>query len=260
MRQLQTVIDGDKRHQRAMRVALSEQEAALKQQQAEALIAAEQLAAAAQAAAVAEPQQQLDTVQREAHAAREAVAQMQQRLTQAEEVASRAAQSNARVTSDRDELRMQLQGTQDQLAETQQRLQAAERQHAAEAEALRSQIAAGHEQQAQNAEGIAHHAPAASKGVIDEAAVAAAIQQRQQALGAEFEQAMQRLEQRLREQHAAEIASLEQVQFRNVQCVCLTASVTSFSELTFACILLTVLVTRRRTLQASLQTCRPGLT
>lgn len=225
MRQLQTVIDGDKRHQRALRLALSEQEATLKQQQAEALIAAEQLAAAAQAAAVAELQKQLDTVQREALAATGAVTEIQRRLTQAEEAASKAAQMNARVTSDRDELRMQLQGTQDQLAETQQQLQAAEKQHAAEAEVLRTQIAAGHEQQAQNAGGKAHHAPAASKGVIDEAALAAAIQQRQQALGAEFEQAMQRLEQRLREQHAAEIASLEQVQCGSVQVVSMTDSV-----------------------------------
>jgi chromosome segregation ATPase len=245
MRQLQTVIDGDKRHQRALRLALSEQEATLKQQQAEALIAAEQLAAAAQAAAVADLQQQLDTTQQRALAAEEAVAGMQQRLSQAEDAASKAAQTNDRVTSARDELQMQLQGTQDQLIETQQRLQCAEKQHAEEAELLCSQLAAAQEQQLQHTDGLDGPPSAAGKSAADEAALAAAIQQRQQALGAEFEQAMQRLEQRLQEQHAAEIASLEQVQFGSVQFNHVTNSLQSASVW-------------RRTLRASLQICRPG--
>lgn len=226
MRQLQTVIDADKRHQRAMRSALSEQAAKLDEQHTQALQQAQQAVAAAQAAAVAALEQQLGRSQQRADAAEQAASDAQRRAAEAE-VAAAAAQRRAAAaeqaaeeaaaahanpdSSGSDMLRLQLDGTQDQLAETQQRLREAEHRHAAEAAVLHSQLAAAQKQQREQAEGGAQRFSSDGKDATDEAAVAAAVQQRQQALGSEFEQALQRQQQQLLAQHAAEITSLEQV-------------------------------------------------
>lgn len=250
MRQLQMVIDADKRHQRAMRSALSEQAAKLGEQHAEALKQAEQGAAAAQAQLkhqlqqvqqradaseqtaseaqrrVAEAEEAAAAAQRRATAAEEAVhhttnpdgdgGNVQQRLAQTEQQLAEAQQRMREVEQQRmqegqaPDLQLQLEGTQDQLAETQQRLREAEQRHAAEAAALQSQLAAAREQH-QQASGDVSRPAAGGRDAADEAAVAAAVQRRQNALGSEFEQALQRQEQQLRAQHAAEIASLEQV-------------------------------------------------
>lgn len=187
MRQLQTVIDADKRHQRALRQALSDQAATLEQQHAEALQRAREHVTADAAAATAEITLKLEAAERQAREAEQAVADAQQRAIEAEKAAEEAqrraaaAEEAARCISAQDGggsdterqelsqqladaqrrlleaerahadeaagLRLQLEGTQDQLAETQQGLAAAEQRHAADAAELQSQLAAAQEQQ-----------------------------------------------------------------------------------------------------------------